>query len=67
MLKSILASINEHTWMQWAFASFLFVPPLLIAYLRGEKGLESLDTVVSWFAFLFILGLIVKTLDIIYP
>ncbi|GLW59757.1 MAG: hypothetical protein ACK4JZ_02545 [Hydrogenophilus thermoluteolus] len=57
MLGPILAYINDHTWAQCAFVFFLFVPPLLMAQLRGEKGLESLDTIVSWLAFLLILGL----------
>lgn len=55
MVEAIFAYINEHTWAQWAFAGFLFVPPLLLGWNR--HGLASLDVVLSWFALLILLAL----------
>jgi len=59
MIGSILSYINEHTWAQWGFVLFLFVPPMLIALVSGARGFAGLDIIIGWFALLLIIAVFV--------
>lgn len=59
MLEPFLAYINDRTWAQWAFVLFLFVPPMLMSWGEGARGLASLDIIIGWCAFLLMLLLLI--------
>jgi len=57
MLETLFAFVSAHEWAQWLFVAFLFLPPMVIVLITGQRGWASLDTVLGWCALLLLLAL----------
>lgn len=57
MLDPLFAFISAHSWAQWLFVAFLFLPPMVMVLVTGQRGLASLGTVLGWWAFVLMLAL----------
>ncbi|UBQ06334.1 hypothetical protein LCC91_04375 [Tepidimonas taiwanensis] len=57
MLETLFAFVSAHAWAQWLFVAFLFLPPMVIVLVTGQRGLASLATVLGWWALVLMLAL----------
>lgn len=57
VLDAVFAFVSAHEWAAWLFVAFLFLPPMAIVLIAGQRGFASLGTVLGWWALLLLLAL----------